>query len=112
MRITKHEADKSGNIRIDNAVMLLTMGIRNNIVTIWAATDPLGASGLPTIPLSFIVKKDGDEVSQSQVVAKRYITSFINDKGVWHLFAGDPPKVMPAHVADKLPGNPTHNPAG
>lgn len=84
MKITKHEVDEEGLIRISNVIRLLTMGIRNNVVTIWAVTDPVGKQGLY---MGFVVKNDDETVNVTD--CQNYITSFINTDGVWHLFSED-----------------------
>ena len=86
MKISKHQVDQEGLIHIPNCVSLLTMGIRENIVTIWAVTDPQHKEGTS---MTFVVKQDGDSATVDN--CKDYITSFINDQGVWHLF-GEPPE--------------------
>jgi hypothetical protein len=86
LKISKHQVDQEGLIHIPNCVSLLTMGIRKNVVTIWAVTDSAGKKGTP---MTFIVKQDGDSATVDN--CKDYITSFINDDGVWHLF-GEPPE--------------------
>lgn len=84
MKITKHQVDQEGLIHIQNAVRLLTMGIQNNIVTIWAVTDPMKIQG---IVMTFHVKNDEDQATVAD--CNSYITSFINEVGVWHLFGED-----------------------
>lgn len=88
MLITRHQVDEEGNIYIQNVVRLLTMGIKDNVVTIWAVTDPLTDTG---IPMSFFVRVDDESVDLSE---GKYITSFINEDGTWHLFS-QPPKIVP-----------------
>lgn len=104
MKITKHQPDQEGIIRIRNAVTLVTMGLLNDVVTIWAITDPLGASGLPAIPLVFVVKKDGDSVTPREIAMNLYVTSFINDSGVRHLYREET-KINPAQFTGPQSGS-------
>lgn len=103
MRITKHLADKQGLITIRNVGRLLTMGLQENVVTLWAETDPLAGAGLPI--MVFKVHQDGD--SPKPEPEERYITSFINDKSCQHLYAvaqkiiNDP---MPSAMSRTNPG--------
>jgi hypothetical protein len=108
MKISMHQPNKNGEIRINNVIRLLTMGIKKNVVSIWAVTDPLEVSGLPTIPMVLLVKEDGAPVTKSE--CNRYITSFINKDGTWHLFGAEQ-KVTPAHIQG-LPNSPGGGPGG
>lgn len=104
MRITKHPIDEEGLIHIPHCVRLLTMGLQENVVTIWAVTDDTQG-----MYMSFAVKEDGAVMTPGD--CKRYITSFISGTGpgVWHLIA-DEQKVVPASIQPPHPG--THNPNG
>ena len=94
MKITKHSADKYGIIIIKNVTRLLTMGIHKNIVTIWAVTDDSPVPNGSTLPfMKFVVRLDGDLVTSKN--CQEYITSFINDEGIWHLFQ-EQNKIIPA----------------
>lgn len=110
MTITKHQADAKGSIHIYNCVRLLTMGLQENVVTIWAVTDPLNKSGLN---LHFMVKKDGDMMTAGD--CQRYVTSFISNEGegVWHL-VGEEQKIVPAAMMPNPPSRPggSHDPGG
>lgn len=97
MKITKHQADPEGLIHIYRCIRLLTMGLQNNIVTIWAVTDDKQG-----IAMHFAVKNDGDWMSADDCA--NYITSFISNEGegVWHLI-GEPGKVeTPQHTGKIL----------
>lgn len=87
MKITKHQPNDKGIIRIPDCIRLLTMGLQENIVTIWAVTDPVTKRG---ITMTFLVKHDGDPMTVGDCT--HYINSFINDQGVWHLI-GEEPKI-------------------
>lgn len=110
MKITKHQANDKGIIRINNVVRLLTMGLQDNVPTIWAVTDPLNMSGMP---MSFMVKNDGDQMTIGD--CNRYITSFISNegKGVFHLI-GEEQKIVPASMDNPRRGDgpqrPSHDP--
>jgi hypothetical protein len=99
MKITKAQPDKNGVITIINVVRLLTMGLQNNVVTIWAVTDSLGTPGVERLPIMrFHVKKGDAPVTPTD--CKHYVTSFINEKSVFHLF-GEEMKVS----MESLPTN-------
>lgn len=63
------------------------MGLQNNVVTLWAVTDEKEG-----IDLKFSVRFDGDSVTKLD--CDNYVTSFINDFGIWHLF-GEKPAMKP-----------------
>lgn len=90
MKISKHQADPEGLIHIEHCIRLLTMGIQNNLPTIWAVTDPIMQHGTS---LTYVVKSDDASVNVAD--CKSYITSFINDTGVWHMFADQVPAPPP-----------------
>lgn len=94
MKITKHQPGEDGRIIVNHSVRLITMGLQNNIVTVWSLTDTVGKQG---IPLRFHVKKDGDPVTIQE--AQRYITSFISNEGdgVFHLFGEESKIALPQH---------------
>lgn len=85
MVITKHQPDEEGLIHIYDCIRLLTMGLQNNIVTIWAVTDPVMKLGEN---INFVVKKDGDSMTVDN--CSHYITSFINEQTIWHLIGEEP----------------------
>lgn len=110
MRITQHQVDKNGDIIITNVVRLLTMGIQKNVVTVWAVTDPLNTGSAPVLPrMKFKVRKDNDALTKNDLGA--YITSFINDDGIWHLF-GVPQEFSQVGFNPAPPGAAPIDPAG
>lgn len=80
MKITRFQPDGNGKIHMENVGKLLTMGLQNDVVTLWAS---IGESG--GIPMNFIVHEDGDDILPED--EQRYITSFINDHLIVHLFS-------------------------
>lgn len=101
MKIQHFQPDEEGMIYIKNCIRLLTMGLKENVPTIWAAIDPDKKSGMP---MTFVIKKDGDSMTLGD--CQRYVTSFISNKGdgVWHLI-GEEQKIIPATMP-----NPKTNP--
>jgi hypothetical protein len=89
VKIIKVQPDQEGIIHIPNCVKIMNMGLKGDIVTMWAVTDIL--SKAPN--MTFAIKKDGDSVTATD--CKYYIASFINDKITYHLF-GEEPKIKTA----------------
>lgn len=87
MKIVKFQPDQENIIRINNCVRLLTMGLQENIVTIWAVVDPL-KTGPSIIDMTFVVRGDGATINIKD--SNDYINSFINDQVILHLFAERP----------------------
>lgn len=83
MKIRKFQPDEEGIIYIPNCKQLLTMGLQENVVTIWGA---IGQSG--GINMTFVVREDGDDITEGDL--KHYVNSFINSDVILHLFGEDP----------------------
>lgn len=80
MKIQKFSPDGEGIIYIRGVVRMLTMGLQNSVVTIWAVTDP-GSQ----FNMMFAVKEDGDKLTKEDT--DNYLESFINADACWHLIA-------------------------
>lgn len=89
MILSKFDCDHEGNIQAKNIVRILSFGIKNGVVSLWAITDPLGAIGLPVA--TFHVKQTDDSVTQEEVTT--YVTTLHEKDGGDYFVFGERPQI-------------------
>lgn len=90
--------DGQMEIHCHNIVRILSFGIKNGVVLLWAITDPLGAYGLPTS--KFCVKQTNDNLTDKDVML--YVATVHEKDGGDYFIFGEEQKIAQPQTAAPL----------